>query len=56
MTIIYKKKEVHLNNPSLEELAEAVCKVRSNPSLDEFKIMINGTDEETDSERKLCLS
>lgn len=56
MTIIYRKKEVHLSNPSLEELVEAVCNIRSNPSFDDFKIMIDGTDEETDSDRELCLS
>jgi hypothetical protein len=56
MMIINEKKEVHLDNPSLEELCQAVCDVRSDPSLNDFKIMIDGTDENTDSKRELCLS
>lgn len=56
MTIIYKKKEIHLSNPSLEELIGAVSEIRSNPLLDDFKIMINGTDENTDTEGELYLS
>ncbi len=55
MTIIYRKREVHLVNPSLEELVDAVCKIRANPDLDEFKILIDGTDENADSEREVYL-
>jgi len=56
VTIIYNKKEVHLDNPSLEELVKAVCEVRNNPSLDDFKIMIDGIDKNSDFEGQLCLS
>jgi len=34
-----------LNNPSLEELCHLVSEIRSDESLDDFKIMIDGTDE-----------
>ncbi len=56
MTIIYRKREIHLDNPSLEELCQTVCQIRSDPSFNDFKIMINGTNEETDLEGKFCLS
>lgn len=55
MTIIYEKKEVHLDNPSIEELCQAVCNVRSDSFFDDFKILIDGTDEDTDIKGKLCL-
>lgn len=51
MTIIYEKKEVHLDNPSLEELCESVSKIRSDHSLDDFKILIDGTNQNSDFER-----
>lgn len=49
MTIIYEKKEIHLDNPSLQELCDMVSMIRLDDSLDDFKILIDGTDEETDS-------
>jgi hypothetical protein len=56
MTIIYDRKEVHLCNPSLEELAEAIEEIRSQPIFDDFKIMIDGFDENTVTEGELYLS
>lgn len=55
MIIIYEKKEIHLDNPSLEELCQTVCEIRSDHSLDNFKILIDGTDENTDIKREFCL-
>lgn len=57
MKINYERKEVHLANPSLDELVWIVSDIRSKPELDEFKIMIDeDTDEKADSEWKFCLS
>lgn len=57
MNIDYERKEVHLANPSLDELVWIVSDIRSKPELDEFKIMIDeDTDEKADSEWKFCLS
>lgn len=55
MTIIYKQKEIYLDNPSLEELVASVCSIREQPQFDDFKIIINGTDENTDTEGELYL-
>jgi hypothetical protein len=49
MTIIYEKKEIHLDNPSLHELCNMIYDIRLDSSLDDFKIIIDGTDKETDS-------
>lgn len=56
MTIIYKQKEIHLDNPSLEELVASVCNIRKQPQFDDFKIIINGTNENTDIEGEFYLS
>lgn len=56
MTIIYERKEVHLYNPSLEELCQTVFDIRSDSTFDDFKILIDGTDENTNFKRKFQLS
>ena len=55
MRIIYKKKEVHICNPSIEELTETIEEIRSQSIFDEFKIMIDGFNENTITEGKLYL-
>ena len=55
MRIIYKKKEVHICNPSIEELTETIEEIRSQSIFDEFKIMIDGFNENTITEEKLYL-
>lgn len=57
MRIIYNKKEIHLCNPSLEEMDQAITfKEVLYPQFHDFKIMIDGTDENGDTEGDLCLS
>jgi len=56
MVILLEKKEVHFNDISLEELAYAIENIRSNPEFDNFKIMIDGFDEETIGGGELCIS
>lgn len=56
MRIIHEKKEIHLCNPSIEELAEAIEKIRSRSVFDDYKIMIDGIDKNPIDERKIFLS
>ena len=56
MTILQEKREVHFCNPSIEELCHGVEIIRNNPKYDDFKIMIDGFDENTIIEGGLCLS
>lgn len=56
MTILQEKREVHFCNPSIEELCNGVEIIRNNPEYDDFKIMIDGFDENTIIEGGLCLS
>lgn len=45
-----------MHNPSLEDLCQAVFDIRSDPAFEEFKILIDGTDENTDTEGEFQLS
>lgn len=56
MKVLHDKKEVHLCNPTIEEMDETLEQIRSHPDLNDYKIMIDGTDENTTSEWELCLS
>ena len=56
MDIILEKKEVHFSNPSLEELADGLEYIRSKPEFDNFKVMIDGSDENTITTGKLPVS
>ena len=55
MKILKEKKEIHLENSSLDELCKQVLSIRDNDEFSEFKIMIDGTDEKTDFERGLSI-
>lgn len=56
MTILLQKKEVHFNNPSLNELAYGIEYIRSKPEFDNFKVMIDGFDEDTVIEGEIHIS
>jgi len=56
MTILLQKKEVRFSNPTLEELAYGVEYVRSKPEFDNFKVVIDGFDENTTIERGIHIS
>lgn len=46
MKVNYEKKEIHLCNPSIEEIVETLEARDMLPDFHDFKIMIDGLDED----------
>lgn len=53
--VLMEKKEIYLTNPSLEELVKWIRYYRAISDFDDFKFMIDGTNEETDTSGELFI-
>lgn len=55
MIINNESREVHVSPDSLHNLAMVINTIRANPLYDDYKIMIDGPDEDAATERDIRL-